>query len=135
MKNQTLSIEQMMHLKDLGVDTSKASMCWLHLNLLDEKFVLTVNDQYARYADVELIPAFTFQDIIEILPESIPIDEYDSPDDEARLFINKRVCRYTYEDYEGCPLYIGSGENGNNVLESAYNLLCWCEENGYLNKQ
>lgn len=26
MKNQTLSIEQMLHLKELGVDTSKASM-------------------------------------------------------------------------------------------------------------
>lgn len=29
MKNQTLSIERMLHLKKLGVDTSKASMCWL----------------------------------------------------------------------------------------------------------
>lgn len=29
MKNQVLSISQMRHLKDLGVDTDKASMCWL----------------------------------------------------------------------------------------------------------
>lgn len=29
MKNQVLSINQMQHLKELGLDTSKASMCWL----------------------------------------------------------------------------------------------------------
>lgn len=29
MKDQVLSISQMRHLRDLGVDTSKASMCWL----------------------------------------------------------------------------------------------------------
>lgn len=30
MKNQTLSIERMRHLKDLGVGTSNASMRWIN---------------------------------------------------------------------------------------------------------
>lgn len=32
MKNQVLSIEQMQRLKELGVDTSKASCCWCAKN-------------------------------------------------------------------------------------------------------
>ena len=33
MKNQVLSIEQMQRLKELGVDTSKASMCIQYAHL------------------------------------------------------------------------------------------------------
>lgn len=133
MKNQVLSIAQMRHLRDLGVDTSRASMCWLHMNLLDEKFVLTVNDQYARDADVELIPAFTLQDIINMLPEEVPCRYARYPLGKACLELGKDYAGYSYtdmndeHDYE---VYFGGHED---ILVEVYNLLCWCAENGYLN--
>ena len=46
---QVLSIEQMNHLQELGLDTSDASMCW------------------------ETTPTYTLQDILDKLPESIQI--------------------------------------------------------------
>lgn len=72
---------------------------------------------------------------IELLPEYIPVDDEYSYDEEAELIVNKYSCRYVYLNCEGSMSYTGSNERSNNVLESAYNLLCWCAESGYLNKQ
>lgn len=127
MRNQTLSVEQMMHLKELGVDTSKASMCWLHLNLLDEEWVLAVNDRHASGADVELIPAFTLQDIIEVLPKEIKTstDTYwltMSHDSEEWY-----ICYSMSDEFDYYKEF-----KSDSLLEAAYNMLCWCAENGYL---
>lgn len=154
MKNQVLSIPQMLHLKELGIDTSKASMVLIATDddscPLDWKTALDVISTHLYDVSLELFDAdssccdhsyrkdcgvFTLQDIINLLPEYIPVNDEQSYDSEAELFINKRLCRYVYSDCEGYPLYTGSKEHGNNVLDSAYNLLCWCAENGYLNKQ
>lgn len=103
-----LNICQMQHLEELGIDIANARL------------------------ELMLHPSFLLQDIIELLPEYIPVNDEQSYDSEAELFINKCSCRYVYRDCEGYPLYTGSENNYNNVLESAYNLLCWCAENGYL---
>lgn len=136
MKNQTLSISQMQHLKELGVDTSGASLTWMLHPYEEGKQPELCLRKYSTFKEPfrkeHCIPAFTLQDIIELLPEYIPVNDEQSYDSEAELFINKRSCRYVYRDCEGYPLYVGSEGRGDNVIESAYNLLCWCAENGYL---
>lgn len=136
MRNQVLSIESMQHLKELGVDTSGASLTWMLYPYEEGKQPELSLRKYSTFKEPfrkeHCIPAFTFQDIIELLPEYIPINDEQSYDYEGRLFISKNTCKYLYRDCEGFPLYAGSKEYGNNILESAYNLLCWCAENGYL---
>jgi hypothetical protein len=93
MKNQTLSIERMLHLKKLGVDTSKASMCWLKakkgfympthpscLFLSSDEWSIAIASILTedKRRGVEMMPAFTLQDIIEVLPKEMKtsIDTY-----------------------------------------------------------
>ena len=69
MKNQVLSIEQMQKLKDLGVDTSNASMYWRENSSLanfsersdKNRWILT-----CHYPPVYYKPTFTLHDILEI---------------------------------------------------------------------
>lgn len=142
MKNQVLSIERMLHLKELGVDTSKASMCWVKYygelatlkmphEVRDGLYVLRLKEIHSPFVE-DVMLAFTLQDIIASLPEYIPVDDEYAYDEEAELIINKNSCRYVYLNCESGMSYTGSNERSNNILESAYNLLCWCVESGYL---
>lgn len=72
MAEQILSIEQMRTLQKLGVDTSNASAGWFKTDMDTEYFEvfnnavpkeLVGNDNY--------IPAFTLQDILDILPVTV----------------------------------------------------------------
>lgn len=140
MKNQVLSIERMLRLKKLGVDTRNASLTWVlyPANIRGDVTPTLTIWRWEQVKDEQkkvCVPSFTLQDIIAMLPEYIPVDDEYAYDDEAELIINKNSCRYVYLNCEGCMSYTGSNERSNNILESAFNLLCWCVENGYLKQQ
>ena len=83
-EKQVLSIEQMKHLQELGVDTSDASMYWVRAkriigkqrnNVLDNeigKWSLSLSKSIVHSVDwaVESLPTYTIGDIIEKLPKS-----------------------------------------------------------------
>lgn len=75
MKNQVLSIEQMQYLKNLGVDTSKASMVWGGTKDWQELYThrLLEFDVDADY----IIEAFTLQDMLEMMPKKILVEMED----------------------------------------------------------
>lgn len=136
MKRQVLSIEQIQHLKELGVDTSKANLFWarrshgtrINDDSKGEWFVsLQKVFMTCGFALYETIPTFTLQDIIELLPKVV---EY-----------NFEKCYFSmkYDEYEDMYAFLYS--NGNNyikyiceyeIMDAAYQMLCWCAENGYL---
>lgn len=130
MSKQVLSIEQMQHLKELGVDTSKAKMCWI----IDEEkkykpFVSLSIDasdhvDYTTYA----LPTFTLQEILNLLPISIKRDN-------ERYYINigkyasvkdTWYIRYSHDCKE--LLYIARYD----LINAAYEMLCLVVKNGYL---
>lgn len=80
MKDQVLSIDQMQHLRDLGVDTSKASLYWArrcHGSKLNDnsigKWFLSLEKEFmvVGFTAYEVIPAFTLQDLLSIIPSKI----------------------------------------------------------------
>lgn len=111
----------------LGVDTSKASMCWvidcnyaLHLKIHD---ILAYN-----VTDEKVIPAFTLQDILEMLPYKI-VASY--------LNIGKKSFSgdiLFYVEYSNFGGYASSHFRSESLLDAAYEMLCWCIENGYIEK-
>ena len=145
MKNQTLSIKRMRHLKDLGVGTSNASMRWINSKedvpmpkypfLYDGDYYLSMQCMEANkiLSYIDIVPAFTLQDIINMLPEDVPCKYARYPLGKACLELGKDYAGYSYtdmndeHDYEVC---FGGHED---ILVEVYNLLCWCAENGYLN--
>lgn len=134
-KEQVLSIEQMKHLQELGVDTSDASMYWVRAkriigkqrnNILDNemgKWRLSLSKNIVHSVDwaVESVPTYTIGDIIEKLPKNI-----DSWNDNRLVIEGDENTDYWYvvykNRYEDAEIEYFDSEN---LLTALYNLLCW----------
>lgn len=68
MKNICLSIDQMQKLKELGISTKNASMCWINDN--EGNATAELHDEFCyEMSFMNPVPAFTLQDMLEIMPE------------------------------------------------------------------
>ena len=117
-EKQVLSIDQMKHLQELGVDTSDASMCWAGNDVVP-------NNGAAFDLGYDGIPTYTIGDLIEKLPKHINgwNDNrlvIDGDEDADYWYV---VYKNRYEDAE--TEYFDS----ENLLTALYNLLCWVAEN------
>lgn len=150
MNRIVLTKEEMSHLQGLGLDCSRASMChykvFFHygnygkpfededrefedwkIDFMEEglpaNFYGIPDDAGLDYSIVkEVIPAFCLSDILEMIPEDISLTKCE-------------------EDFWQC-IYNESGEDvslngyvlreGKDSLTTAYNMLCWCINNGYI---
>lgn len=124
MSKQVLDIEQMKHLQELGLDTSKASMCYVVDDSKAYKPILCVSGNESEYLDAisYSVPVFTLQDIIDFFP--VNIDGY-------VLSIGKKGVAYNrYEDLE---TKVGKGDR--ELIDAAYKMLCWCIENKHIDKR
>lgn len=132
MSKQVLDIEQMKHLNELGLDTSKASMQYV-ANNNDIIFVVPKECGY-HIKDVEdgyiICDALTLQDILDILPKEMT-------DKDGYKFVLKieygllsRVWHIGYYYYDVAST--GNLYSGDNPIDTVYKMLCWCIEKGYL---
>ena len=132
MKNQVLSIEQMRKLKELGVDTSKASMHFLYMPTAKSIMsgVYEVDDEPEVFVSQNGMnhehPTFTLQDIIELLTDDVQ---------KAIVFINNEeyfVNCYEIKYDEENVFKIIYFDNIKQLLNACYEMLIWVAENGYL---
>lgn len=130
---QTLTPEQMRQLKELGLNTSNASICWLSYNgintVLPRNFHLPTSDK-----DYEICDAYTLADIIEMLPSTV-----NTGGDEYWLEFGKSNLPVEIDTYYAgyislCDrrlVYYGSSKD-HELIDVAYKMLCWCLENKYI---
>lgn len=118
---QVLSIEQMEHLQELGLDTSDASMC-IEWRESDESKKVVASLDADTYYDY-YYETYTLQDILDKLPEFI--QTYD-------LYIFKKVGLWWFK-------YVDVTNNGTvhlekmpRLIDAAYYMLCWCIGKGYV---
>ena len=129
MAKQTLSIEQMQHLQELGLKLKPSLVHYYKIINIDSgKWYLSVTtgDISEDSPTYQYIPAYTLQDVLDLLPKSIGVEYiYD-------LCIFPESISYTQ--------FIGGEINDNlfavpineSLIDAAYSMLCWCIENGYL---
>lgn len=139
MSKQVLSIEQMKHLEELGVDTSKANFYWhrtkslnnyeewcewkLHYGVLRlVRGFTTINCEYVR--------TFTLQDILDLLPNCIPNEK----DDNCWLELGTAMedKEWWYIRYISVYKESLNYEEDEYLIDAAYEMLCWCIGNEYL---
>lgn len=121
---QVLSVEQMKHLKELGLDTSDGSMC-LEWNESDaDNMVVTSPDADTNYDYYH--ETYTLQDILGKLP--CFIDTYVLT---LHQLASTGTCLYM-EPYS-CSILILKEDK--KLIDAAYEMLCWCIENGYVEKE
>lgn len=139
MSKQVLDISQMQHLKDLGIDTSKAGAVRTDILVtsdLDEfqkaEDVLVFTESESDYFEFENpIDTFTLQDILDLLPKEIR----DKDDDKFVLTVEYGIRHKVW--YIGYYYYdVSFNDNdffkGKELIDAAYEMLCWCIENGYV---
>ena len=139
MENQVLSLEQMNQLKELGVDTSRASMAIYSIYAGEEKEynILAANGVFAEKQEHDRFgygihnvvsfdkkPVFTSQDIIELLPREVA----DSAD--YQLLINKQRDSYSVS-YGNTDSFLVSFCRVE-LLDCLYEMLLWVIDNDYL---
>lgn len=123
---QVLSVEQMKHLQELGLETSDGSMVFQRDSATRHEWVLHV----MGYADVSLREkefTYTLQDILGKLPRYI--NDFGT---KYKLHIESTFTGAWCVSYK-----IGICEEfifklSGNLLDAAYEMLCWCIENRYI---
>ena len=138
-EEQVLSIEQMKHLQELGVDTSDASMYWVRAkriiceqknNCIDRdmgKWKLSLSKNIVHSVDwaVESVPTYTAGDLFRKLPSSLKSDYLNSciaiHTDGCDKPLISALYEYEYNNTIGKQV-------GDTIEESLYNLLCWVAE-------
>ena len=117
-EEQVLSIEQMKHLQELGVDTSDASMCWVAGEDADEvEWNLIIPNNFLMPYN---IPTYTIGDLIEKLPKHFYIKEAQI----SMVAINGSGAFEVW--YDKVPK---SNKSDGTIKNALYKLLCWVAEN------
>ena len=130
MNNQVLLVEQMQELIDMGIDTSSASCIWWNfadlgfalMFLNDGRESLTIEKMKENHGAENIVPAFTFQDILEMLP------------DIGKEYANHP---HVFKASDGIHWYCSYGTmtceiKGKTPLEAAFNMLKWVKQNNYI---
>lgn len=117
---QVLSIEQILHLKELGLDTSDGSMCF-EWNESDDNMVVVSLDADTNYDYSRT--TYTLQDILDKLPCYIG---------KEVLTIQKLADSYTCLYVELYTRSIINITESKELIDAAYDMLCWCIENRYV---
>ena len=127
MKKQALSIEQMNHLRELGLDTRDASFCWSIRTGLPNLLIPYNDEVFERCAVTMTMPAYTLQDLLDKLPDGIDMEDY-----VYWLYIDMSIGSIYYESYDCGILKVIHANDSKTLLDAAYELLVWCIEEGYV---
>lgn len=131
MSKQCLNIEQMQHLHDLGLDTSKASMQYIENN--NGKILCVPKENEHDIKDVEdgfiICDALSLADILDLLPKELDTDaKRYNLDIWYGIYINKWCVGYVHGEY----IYGDEIFMKDNLIDVAYEMLCWCIEGNYI---
>ena len=123
---QVLSRKQMAHLRELGIDTSDASLCWdwsdedggWVLGFMSPLLQEISNPPYSEGP----FPAYTTGDLFRKLPSSLKCDYLDSwiaiHSDGSDDPLISASYEFEYNDIKGKQV-------GDTIEKALYNLLCW----------
>lgn len=133
MEKQVLSIEQMEELEKLGIDISGASMFW-YINGKFKQLIPcsnqdTISDWTNQHGENCIIPAFTLQDILEMLPKNIIHSNKQLKTCNYKLCTFDNKVMYTFNSFDQCWLKCTCGKN---LLEAAFDMLKWVKQNNYI---
>lgn len=130
MSKQVLDVQQMQHLKELGLDTSNASMYWIKTS---NGRGLAFNDEWVSRGEslLEPVPAYTLQDVLDVLTRW-EINDGFCP--RITIDLSERLIRYHYKAKGRVSMVMKSFDhNGTGCLiDAVYEMLCWAIEKKFV---
>ena len=123
---QVLSVGQIKHLQKIGIELRNTSMLLWYPQILDgipnSVWDLSVWSE-SLFSEDNVYPAYTLQDILDKLPCFIG---------KEVLTIQKLADSYTCLYMEPYSRSIIKITESKELIDAAYEMLCWCIENGYV---
>ncbi len=122
MENQVLTIEQMIRLKELGVDVKPKGNCLMYTSDSSDNYYL----KYGESTCEDDIKAFSLQDVIESLTDEV---------EEVIVSVNNEdyyIKCWEYKHYEENELKKIHFVDIKQILNACYEMIIWVIENGYL---
>lgn len=116
------SLEQSKKLIELGIDIDTADMFWK--NGVCDKYIQCFTPFVSSGTNIDYdydIPAWSLSTLLELIPTSI--DEYTK--DFSQLEITKCSVSYVYAMNN-----LRRGYLKDNLLDAAFEMVCWLKENG-----
>ena len=133
MSKQCLDVQQMQHLQEMGLKLKPSIVHYYKIINIDSgKWYLSVTtgDISEDSPTYQYIPAYTLQDILDLLPDEIKIG-----DERCWLCIDlAEQWIYYYSEFVSAIYHekIFDFRNGKELIDAAYEMLCWCIENGHV---
>ena len=134
MAKQTLSIEQMQHLQELGLKLKPSLVHYYKIINIDSgKWYLSVTtgDISEDSPTYQYIPAYTLQDVLDALPKEIM---YENKRCWASIDLEDGFIGYYFENYSLYYkwAYFEAVMKDESIIDAAYELLVWTIEQGYV---
>ena len=130
MSKQVLDMQQMQHLKELGLKLKPSLVHYYKIINVDSGkwyLSLTFGDISEDSPTYQYIPAYTLQDVLDALPDFIG-------DYSLIIDISFGIIRYDNLKWKDSPILkeIYFNDEDNYLIDAAYKMLCWAIENGYI---
>ena len=131
MAKQTLSIEQMQHLQELGMKMDYDTL-YRYVKFEDTDWLLKpFSDLNIIGISCKYIPAYTLQDVLDVLPKEV---KYKDKSCWLCIDLTDELIGYYYEDIYFAHKYIYREfiKIDESLIDASYRLLCWAIEQGYV---
>lgn len=130
MAKQTLSIEQMQHLQELGLELKETMLYWVVYEAGHENNFVTTKENAMEVIDEScgMLPTYTLQDVLDALPKNVSSNG-------KSYYLNVDLCvgYVCYDRRREDDLLVGvSFAKTGCFINAAYSLLCWAIEQGYV---
>ena len=134
-----LSVEQSRHLQELGLDMSDSAYSWVIQKSRGERELTAGCDDVSfvrnLWPSTNICHTYTLDEILRKLPPAIVDEkkmiEYDLYIDFSDGYIGYANCPYDFGQLDLCDYE----PHIDSLLANAYELLCWCIENNYINER
>ena len=135
-----MSVEQMKCLQELGIELRPSVFHYYKIiNIDNGKWHLTITDgDISGNATYKYIPAYTLQDVLDMLPLTISPKRLGLFEDKKYELRIKRMVfgsgkvmnAVVYENQDYIDWYVLCSEP--SLMDAAYEMLLWCIKNGYI---
>ena len=133
MSKQCLDVQQMQHLKGLGLELKETMLYWVVYEVGHENNFVTTKENAMEVIDEScgMLPAYTLQDVLDALTRW-EINDGFCP--RITIDLSERFICYHYKDKERVGMVMKSFDyNGTGCLiDSVYEMLCWAIEKKFV---
>lgn len=131
MTKQVLSIEQMQHLQEMGLELDYDTL-YSYVKFEDTDWLLKPSiDLSIIGISFKYIPSYTLQDVLDALPEEVKYKRKDYLIEMWKRDNEWTIGYLSFSEDDTLDVLHLHDETNKSFIDAAYEMLCWCIENGY----